>query len=152
MGEFRPDPTPADLQAQYARHTYQDKPKTPTWKPESDNVPVPQMDPGRREELIGSLAQSTRANVLNEAKDIVTKSRQDTHGRPEDTFQRIADLWNAYLQPAGDHGGDRVLSATDVSMLLVLLKIARQAGNPNNKDNYVDLAGYAACAAELELH
>lgn len=90
-----------------------------------------------------------RAEVLATATQYVTKDRADTHGRPEDTFQRIADLWNAYLQPAGDFGGDRALSSVDVAMLLLLLKVARQSANSEHDDNYVDMAGYAACAAEL---
>jgi len=36
-----------------------------------------------------------------------------------------------------------------VGMLMCLLKIARQKSNPKHADNYIDLAGYAACTGEL---
>ena len=34
-------------------------------------------------------------------------------------------------------------------MMLALLKIARSKASLTHFDNYVDLAGYAACAAEI---
>jgi hypothetical protein len=90
-----------------------------------------------------------RETVLDQAKAYVTRDRQNDHGKPEDTFGLIADLWNAYL-----FGGPKELVSgithTDVAMMMALLKIARQRQNPAHEDNYVDLAGYAACAAELQ--
>jgi Domain of unknown function (DUF6378) len=82
-----------------------------------------------------------RSETLDTAKQHVTKEREQQHGRPEDTFELIARLWSEYL--------DNHVSPTDVAMMMALLKIARQRGNPVHNDNYVDLAGYAACAAEL---
>jgi len=82
-----------------------------------------------------------RTEVLVAANDLVTKDREDSHGKPEDTFNLIARLWSEYL--------DHQISEVDVAMLMSLLKIARQRGNNAHKDNYIDLAGYAACAAEL---
>lgn len=84
-----------------------------------------------------------RAEVLDTAKQYVTKDRQADHGAPEDTFGRIADLWNAYL------GEWSYIKPHDAAVMMALLKIARIGSNPNHADNYVDLAGYAACAAEL---
>jgi hypothetical protein len=37
----------------------------------------------------------------------------------------------------------------EVEQVLALLKIARLRGNPRHDENWVDLAGYAACGAEL---
>lgn len=84
---------------------------------------------------------SIREAVLRTAIKYVTKDRQADHGKPENTFGLIAELWSAYLQAK--------VEPHDVAMLMALLKIARQQGNPGNIDNYIDLAGYAACAAEL---
>jgi hypothetical protein len=98
------------------------------------------------EKVLGSV----RAEVLDTAKSHVMTDREATHGRPEQTFQRIADLWNAYLRPDEDEV-HLDLDGSDVAMLMALLKIARQRGNQANLDSYVDLAGYAACAAELAL-
>lgn len=82
-----------------------------------------------------------RKGVLDAAAAAVLKDRAATHGPAEDTFGLIAQLWSAYLGQA--------LQPHDVAALLALLKIARLRGNPGHDDNWVDLAGYAACGAEL---
>lgn len=83
----------------------------------------------------------TREDILDTAKEIVTGARQTTYGTPEDSFSTIAGLWGSYL-------GVNV-SPSDVAMLMVLLKVARSKGDAGYADNYVDIAGYAACAGEL---
>lgn len=82
-----------------------------------------------------------RGEVLTRAAECVLRDRNATHGAPEDTFGTIARLWSAYL------GVD--VTAADAAALLALLKIARIKGNPAHDDNWIDLAGYAACGAEL---
>ena len=83
----------------------------------------------------------TRATILDAAKAIVCDGRPQEYGGPEDSFGRIAELWTAYTKCD--------LDAHDVAMMMALLKIARTQGGKYNKDNYVDLAGYAACAGEI---
>lgn len=84
---------------------------------------------------------STRAEILDAATKAVLNDRQATHGRPENTFKVIAQLWTTYLgTPVSD---------ADVAALLALLKIGRLRSNPSHADNWVDLAGYAACGGEL---
>jgi len=82
-----------------------------------------------------------REAVLEKAQKIVTGARQATYGSPEDCFATIAGLWGSYLGIS--------LSPTDVAMLMVLLKVARSKGRVDYADNYIDIAGYAACAGEL---
>lgn len=82
-----------------------------------------------------------RADILDKAKEYVTKDRNATHGEPEDTFGVIAGLWSAYL------GAE--VSPADVCNLMVLLKVARAKANPMNDDSFVDIAGYAACGADV---
>ena len=82
-----------------------------------------------------------RADVLDTAKAAVTSDRQATHGAPEDTFGLIARLWSARL------GID--LRQDQVAVMLIDLKTARAWGNPCHADNWIDMAGYAACGAEL---
>ena len=84
----------------------------------------------------------TRTDILDAAREAVA-GRMETYGSPEDSFRRIAAMWNAYLAP-----GDRQLTGFDVAMMLALLKIARARTAPGHTDNLVDIAGYAACAAE----
>lgn len=84
---------------------------------------------------------SGRAQVLDAAKAAVTQDRQASYGPPEESFERIARLWSAYL--------GWTLQPSDVALMMALLKVARVQGNPAHRDNYVDLAGYAACGAEI---
>jgi hypothetical protein len=83
-----------------------------------------------------------RADILATASEYVTQDRAATHGDAENNFRRIADLWNAYL-------GVNTISAVDVAVMLALLKVARIKSNPKHPDNWIDIAGYAACGGEI---
>jgi hypothetical protein len=83
-----------------------------------------------------------RADILATASEYVTKDRAATHGDAENNFRRIANLWNAYL-------GVDDISATDAAVMLALLKVARIRSNPTHPDNWIDIAGYAACGGEI---
>lgn len=87
-----------------------------------------------------------REECLRKACECVNQSRKDRYGNLEDNFARIATLWNGYLFADRD---DMYLSAIDVANMMVLLKIARSYENQSYEDNYVDIAGYAACGYEL---
>lgn len=81
-----------------------------------------------------------RLDTLKAAAECVCGSREEDYGSPEDNFAVIAGLWTAYT------GTD--VAPKDVAMMMALLKIARaKAGS--KPDTYVDLAGYAACGAEI---
>ena len=84
-----------------------------------------------------------REECLNSAKECVTKDRQNTYGSPEDNFKRIAKLWNSYLNEV-------VVNEVDVAVMLALLKVARIGSGNAHPDNWIDLAGYAACGCELQ--
>lgn len=86
-----------------------------------------------------------RRTTLEVAIRCVCHDRQDQHGKPENTFQNIADYWNTYL----NHKGARPLRGEDVAIMMNLFKVARSEMNPSNEDNYVDACGYMALAAEL---
>jgi hypothetical protein len=81
-----------------------------------------------------------RAEVLDVAKQCVTKDRAADHGEMEDNFRLIAKYWSAHL--------DCNVEPQDVGVMMALLKAARAKSNPFHHDNYVDAAGYMACAAE----
>ena len=83
-----------------------------------------------------------RAEILEAAKTCVCGNREQDYGSPEKNFERIAYFWSAYL----GYG----LGAKDVAAMLALLKIARIASGHAKDDNWVDLAGYAACGGEIE--
>lgn len=90
---------------------------------------------------------SCRETVLEEAKRCICQDRQDQYGAPEDSFFTIAQFWSTYL--VGEDKLKCILSKEDVALMMVLLKVARTNGHKHHVDNYVDMAGYAALAAEL---
>lgn len=106
---------------------------------------------GRHESLADILVEAaknkvkerpaTRGEILDDAKEIVCDGRPQEYGGPEDSFARIAALWSAYT--------GHEYTAHDVAMMMALLKIARTKGGKYNPDNYIDMAGYAACAGEI---
>ena len=81
-----------------------------------------------------------RKQILENAIRTVCQDRQDRYGEVENNFKLIADLWSAYL-------GAKV-TAIDVAMMMGMLKMARIKTGKYTQDNFVDLAGYAACGAE----
>lgn len=88
----------------------------------------------------------TRKDILQTAEKMVNGDRQDDYGTPENNFSRIAELWCAYLGPQLN----AAISPVDVAAMLSLLKIARIASGHGKSDNWIDLAGYAACGGELQ--
>lgn len=84
----------------------------------------------------------TRPEILAAASRIVTGEREQQYNSPEQSFDKIAALWGAYL-----HFN---ISAVDVACMMALLKIARVKTGSGKADNWIDLAGYAACGGELE--
>ena len=88
----------------------------------------------------------SRGDVLDTAKDYITKDRAQEHGNLEGNFKRIADYWNTLL------GLIDFIKPEDVGVMMSLLKIARIHSNSKNIDNYIDSAGYIACSAELSVN
>lgn len=89
----------------------------------------------------------TRADILESAKTCITGQREQDYGSPEDNFAAIAAFWNVYLSKRKAPNAD--ITPHDVSVMMCLLKIARTLTGNVHTDNYVDLAGYAACAGEI---
>lgn len=85
----------------------------------------------------------TRREILDTAAKCVCGDREQDYGSPENNFSNVASLWNAYV-------GVARFDAKDVAVMLALLKIARIASGHAKADNWVDLAGYAACGGEIE--
>lgn len=87
-------------------------------------------------------AQITRDDILDKAKSIINGERQGTYGSPEDSFKVIANFWSSYLNTE--------LTPHDVANMMILLKIARNAGGVYKDDNWIDICGYAAIGGELQ--
>ena len=72
----------------------------------------------------------------------IIKERGEDYGDPRPNHERIAHLWNAYLEPATP------ITAHDVAICMILVKCSRaKAGF--RADNYLDIAGYAEIAEDL---
>ncbi|TIX28944.1 DUF6378 domain-containing protein [Mesorhizobium sp.] len=86
-------------------------------------------------------------DIAAKAADLVGGDREQQHGKKVDNFGRIATVWNAWLAVRRDPSAP--LDAHDVGILMVLMKAARTQSGSHNMDDYVDMAGYAACSGEV---
>ena len=82
-----------------------------------------------------------REDCLNEAKKYVSEIKNVEYGKPENSFKVISDLWGCYLE--------KEITPHDVAVLMALFKIGRIKTGTHKGNNYVDCAGYIACACEL---
>lgn len=94
-----------------------------------------------------SLVITPAAGIAQKAASLVAGDRDRQHGNKLHNFENIARMWDGYLTVK--YGPQKPLTAADVGHLLVLLKIARTQSGALNLDDYVDMAGYAACAGEI---
>lgn len=86
---------------------------------------------------------NARTRLLRDAEALVNGPRNQTYGPPSDDFEVTARLWSAYL------GVD--VHPADVAALLILVKLRRLRMSPNRDhyDSLADIAGYAACWADV---
>jgi hypothetical protein len=85
---------------------------------------------------------------LNEAHAIINGDRQDSYGNPEYSFATIAEYWNIYMIARPTTLDEGALTALDVAHMMMLFKLARCSGQQTKRDNYIDIQGYAAIAAD----
>lgn len=67
-------------------------------------------------------------------RELLDKAAEKTCGNREDTFPQIAHFWGC--------------EPLEVCIDMILLKVARIQSGQSVEDSLVDIAGYAACAAE----
>lgn len=100
-----------------------------------------------------------RKEILDAACTCVNGNGEQDYGSPEDNFGVIAQLWTAYLNhrinalvemPTPVEELPQLVESKDVAAMLVLLKVARISSGHAKEDNWVDIAGYAACGGEIE--
>lgn len=84
-------------------------------------------------------------NVLDRAKRLVDGARQQDYGHPKIDFSRTANLWTAWL---GERLNDE-LTAEDIALLMILLKVSRLRQTPSHYDSITDVAGYARCLQKV---
>lgn len=110
-------------------------------RPLADPIPSDREHLGR----LGMLEKQVKAYrqaILDEAAAAITGAREDTYGGPEDSFTLISRLWTIYLET--------VIEPWDVAAMMALMKLARiKHSEGQHRDSWTDLAGYAACGAEV---
>lgn len=86
----------------------------------------------------------TAACILDRAKQIVTGSRQTTHGKPERSFEQIAARWSLTLG-VNVTPFQVALMMADMKQVRALEGVTEGAG----EDHLVDMVGYVALAGEM---
>lgn len=89
-----------------------------------------------------------RQTLIDQTAAAVLGSREQSHGKPEDSFSVIAQYWTTYLQGCKLMDKSHSLSSDQVAALMILFKMGRVTLKPTNDDSWVDIAGYAACGVE----
>ena len=92
----------------------------------------------------------TRRSILRDAEKCVVGDRDQDYGSPENSFAVIGKLWGIYLEEKCLRDGQITILPEDTAALMCLFKVARVATGHGKTDNWVDLAGYAACGGEIE--
>tara|TARA_R100000664_G_scaffold25341_1_gene35322 strand:- start:1385 stop:1603 length:219 start_codon:yes stop_codon:yes gene_type:complete len=67
--------------------------------------------------------------------------REKEYGNKKENHDNIAKLWSAYLNIN--------LTAHDVALMMLLLKVARTKSPNPTRDTYIDMVGYSAIAGEV---
>lgn len=86
----------------------------------------------------------TSPAMLAEVAKIIDE-RGEVYGHPLPNHERIARFFNAVL-------ADKLkepVTATEVAMCMIGLKLARLVETPDHEDSIKDIAGYAACLWDI---
>lgn len=87
--------------------------------------------------------------LTQEALHQINTVKQDSYGKPEDSFESIARRWTEYLHNKYHCVVSTMeLTPEDVAFMMMELKMARES-NQNKRDNLVDLIGYACLKEKL---
>lgn len=94
-------------------------------------------------------APETAVAIAARASELVGGDRDRQHGKKRHNFENIAAMWNAYLAIRRDKAAP--LDGADVGHMMGVMKVARTQAGALNVDDYVDGAGYLACAGEVAI-
>jgi Domain of unknown function (DUF6378) len=78
--------------------------------------------------------------LLEHAADLVSRRGRE-YGEPVDVFEAIAQRWSSVFRIE--------VSAAQVVLALLDVKLVRLSSNPAHLDSQVDVAGYPACLREV---
>jgi hypothetical protein len=92
--------------------------------------------------VIGAPVGDTPAEQLLLSALAAVRDRRSKYGPPTEHFTITANLVNAAF--------GTTFTAADWAVIMVLDKVARHMGPTKTDDTPIDVAGYAACLAEVE--
>ncbi len=81
-------------------------------------------------------------SILTAAAAIVDNDREKTYGHPSKNLEAIAELWTTWLKARGALADNAMLTFDDAACMMVLLKLARLANDPEHRDSQIDACGY----------
>lgn len=82
------------------------------------------------------ISRQKASELLKYTEQLINGERAQDYGEPHQSFEKIAKLWSTYLH--------HEISVTDVGIMMILLKVARNGRGKNKPDNFVDICGYAS--------
>jgi Mg-chelatase subunit ChlI len=114
------------------------------------------------------MKNTERGKSLKCALEIINGNRLDQYGTPENSFETIADHWNATLKQLITNRMiessvlipddmqhqivsvlSNLLTPLNVAQLMILYKHSRQLTGAGKVDNYDDQAGYVGLAGDI---
>lgn len=90
--------------------------------------------------------EPSQAVMTLETALAAVRQRHGNYGPPGEHFARTVGLVNALLQTKLREP----LTTADWAQIMICDKLARHQGPGRHDDNPVDIAGYAACLAEVD--
>lgn len=97
------------------------------------------------EQPVAVLPETVAEQLLDTASRTI-RQRRSTYGPPAEHFAKTVAAVNAIFA----HKLREPLTVADWAQIMILDKLARHQGAAKSADTPVDLAGYAACLAEVE--
>ena len=83
----------------------------------------------------------TATAIISHAGKLVIGDRAAQHGDKLANHLNLAKLWSAFLEVP--------ITAEQAAVMMVLLKVARTKTGSLNRDDFVDMVGYAGLAGEI---
>lgn len=77
--------------------------------------------------------------------DLIHGDRQREYGDYSENSARCADLWTVWLS------GRSRITQSDITGMMILLKLSRLANNPWHEDSWKDISGYAMLQTGQEI-
>lgn len=81
--------------------------------------------------------------VLEEAGVLTSQDRNASYGHPLENFTDTALLISGILHAAGKLDRALFITADEVQLMMMAVKLARLSRSPAHRDSLVDMAGYA---------